>query len=213
MERFSGCLALLALLGSVAPRVRAQVVGAGVVVLSSKHEPLGSPLIGGQIVVGQHVADSPFFLQMRGTILRGHGARVASPCAGLIPPTTACAVQPLRDDGRIAEGSAGAAIRALHAPHADLFITVDVAAAQFRVESRPKTGGDPLVAEKLLVGAYVGARGEWSPFARLPCAVEASVAIAGFRPLQNVQVLDGYEPFEGGLRARRVTMGISWRLR
>ena len=75
MERFSGCLALLALLGSVAPRVRAQVVGAGVVVLSSKHEPLGSPLVGGQIIVGQHVADSPFFLQMRGTILRGHGAR------------------------------------------------------------------------------------------------------------------------------------------
>ena len=50
------------------------------------------------------------------------------------------------------------AMRALgdNAPHVDLLITMDVAAAHFRVESRPKTAGDPLVAEKLLVGAYVG---------------------------------------------------------
>jgi len=213
MERFSVRLALLAFLGSVVPPARAQVVGASFVVLTSTHEPLGSPLVGAQIIVGQNRADSPFSLQMRGTILRGHGSRVASPCAGLIPPVPACAVQPLRDDGRIAEGSVGAALRALHAPHADLFITTDVAVAQFRVDSRPKTGGDPLVAEKLLVGAYVGAKGGWSPFARLPLAVEASVAIAGFRPLLSEQVVDGYVPFEGGLSARRISVGISWRFR
>ena len=213
MERFSGRFALLALLGSVAPQARAQVVGASVVVLHSTHEPLGSPLVGGEIVVGHNRGDSPFSLWMRGTILRGHGSRIASPCAGLIPPVPACAVQPLRDDGRITEGSVGAALRALHARHADLFITTDVAVAQFRVESRPKTGGDPLVAEKLLVGAYIGAKGRWSPFARLPLGVEASVAIAGFRPLSSELILDGYTPFEGGLSARRISMGISWRFR
>ena len=77
MERFSGRLALLALLSSVAPQARAQVVGASLVVLTSTHEPLGSPLVGGQIIVGQNRADSPFSLQMRGTILRGHGSQVA----------------------------------------------------------------------------------------------------------------------------------------
>jgi len=213
MERFSRHLALLALLGSVASQARAQVVGASLVVLTSTHEPLGSPLVGGQIIVGQDRTNSPFSLQIRGTILRGHASRVASPCAGLIPPVPACAVQPLRDDGRIAEGSVGAALRALHAPHADLFITTDVAVAQFRVDSRPKTGGDPLVAEKLLVGAYIGAKGRWFPFARLPLGVEASVAIAGFRPLSSELIPDGYTPFEGGLSARRISIGISWRFR
>ncbi len=213
MERFSGGLALLAFLASVGPPARAQVVGASLAVLSSEHEPLGSPLVGGQIIVERNRADSPFSLQMRGTILRGHGSRVASPCAGLIPPVPACAVQPLRDDGRITEGSVGAALRALHTRHADLFITTDVAVAQFRVESRPKTGGDPLVAEKLLVGAYIGAKGRWFPFARLPLGVEASVAIAGFRPLSSELIPDGYTPFEGGLSARRISIGISWRFR
>jgi len=81
-----------------------------------------------------------------------------------------------------------------------------------RKAMRTKTGFD-VVRHARAGRQRVGSRGDWTPFARHALAVEASVAIAGFRPLLNVQVLDGYEPFEGGLRARRLTMGISWRMR
>ena len=93
-----------------------------------------------------------------------------------------------------------------------LSVLSDLALGQFHVESRPTIGGDALVAEKVLIGAFVGGEIAWYPSLRLPLALETSIALGGLRPVVNEGVVDGYEPFDGGLSARRIRAGLSWRV-
>ena len=204
--------AMLALVGAAA-ETRAQTVGANTVVLASAHQPLGSPLIGGEIFVRTRRGDSSFALIIGGASMRGHADRFGIPCAGLIPPTADCAARPLRDDGRVAAGSIGAALPVIRARRIRLSVIGDLTLAQFHVETRPKAGGDALIADKVLIGAYFGGAAAWYPWAHRPVAIETSIAIGAFAPVLREEVLDGYTPFESGLGARRIGLGLSWRVR
>ena len=210
-----GWLRILVVLLLVSPfaEAPAQMVGAGLVVLASDHQPLGSPLIGGEIVLRARGVDSSFSLSFGGASLRGHADRFGSPCAGLVPPTADCAAQPLRDDARITAGSIGASLPIVRARRVRFSLVGDITLAQFQVASRRKSGGDALSADKLLIGACLGGEAAWYLSPHLPIAVEASMAVGAFRPVVGGQIVDGYEPFESGLRAHRVRLGLSWRVR
>jgi hypothetical protein len=204
--------AMLSLVSAFA-EARAQTLGANVVALASDHQPLGSPLVGWAISARTRGGDSSVALIVGAASLRGHADRFGIPCGGLIPPIAACAAQPLRDDGRVTAASIGAARPIVHARHIRLSVMGDVTLAQFHVESRAKAGGDALVAEKLMIGGYLGGEVAWYPSARWPLAIETSVAIGAFQPIVTVQAVDSYEPFDGGLGARRLRTGLSWRVR
>jgi hypothetical protein len=191
----------------------AQRIGANAVVLTSAHQPLGSPLVGGELALRAGGRDSTVSLIVAVASMRGRSDRIGSPCGGFSPPTADCTDRPLRDDGRVTAGSIGAALPVLRAGRVRLSITGDVTLGRFHVESRPISGGATLVAEKLMVGAYLGAMAAWSPSMRAPLAIEASIAAGGFRPVHQQEVLDAYAPFEAGFDARRMSVGLSWRVR
>jgi len=203
---------MLALLGASAVG-RAQTVGIHAVSVESGHQPLGSPLVGGEIVVRTRSGDSSLSLTVAAASMRGHADRFGVPCAGLIPPTADCAARPLRDEGRISAGSIGATLPVFRTRRVRLSVDGDVALAQFHVESRPASRGAALIADKVLIGAYLGGGAAWYPSLRLPLAVEASIAFGVFRPVISEQTADGYQPFEDGLGARRIRAGLSWRVR
>jgi hypothetical protein len=144
--------------------------------------------------------------------MRGHSDRFGSPCAGLIPPTADCAAQSVRDDARVVAGSVGGLLPIVHAHRIRLALIADVTLARFHVETRRVSGGDALVADKVQIGASLGAEAVWYPTPRLPFAIETSMAFAAFRPVLSEQLLDGYTPFEGGLSARRFRAGLAWRI-
>jgi len=210
MQRWFQKSAILVLVVAAA-EARAQTVGANAVVLVSSHEPLGSPLIGGEFFVRTRGADSTFSLSISGARMRGEADRFGVPCAGLVPPTADCAARPLRDEGRVIAGSIGAGYPVFRHQRIRFSIIGDLTLAHFQVETRPKAGGDALVAEEMMIGAYMGGEAAWQPSSRAPLAIEASAAIGAFSPVASDQVVDGYTPFESGLGGWRMRVGLSWR--
>jgi len=188
-------------------------VAAHAVVLTSAHQPLGSPLLGGEIAIRTLGSDSTLSLIIGAAAMRGHGDRFGSLCVGLVPSGADCSARPIRDDGRVVAGSVGAVQPIVRAHRVRLSIIGNLALAQFHVESRYKPGGAPLIAEKVLVGAELGGSAAWYPAARVPLAIEIAVAIGGFAPLVSEQVTDGYTPFESDFSTRRIRAGLSWRVR
>jgi hypothetical protein len=87
---------------------------------------------------------------------------------------------------------------------------MDVQVAHARSETRGQTSGRRLSADKALWGGGIGLDASWSPWKRLPLALEAGVTTGILRPTFGEQVIDGYSPFEGDFAVKRLRLGVAW---
>ncbi|MFN8572176.1 MAG: hypothetical protein U0132_08970 [Gemmatimonadaceae bacterium] len=203
----------LALVVAIVRPAAAQQVNAGLVAVSSDHELLGDPLLGGQLGVRWQVGGSRFVIRAMAAASRQTSNRIGIPCAGLIPPGDDCAEQPLRDEATFREAAVGGVIRVLGSARAELGLTADLTVGRITADSRASLDGRVLSADRTLWGTTFGAEATWFPWPSSPVGLEAQLSLGRMRPRQIEQIADGYTPFESGLRLTRVVFGIGWRPR
>jgi hypothetical protein len=188
----------------------AQDVTASAVALSAKHYLLDDPLVGGALQLRLPLPDGPFAVRLGAERLTATAERVGIPCAGLIPPGDACAPEPLRDAARLTNASGGVALRILGGRRGELSLTADLTLGSLRADTRAASG-KTLAAQKWVWGGFFGAEAAWTPSPRLPLALEIGGALGGLMPVAREVIVDGYTPFDKGLDAARLRLGLAWR--
>ncbi len=68
-------------------------------------------------------------------------------------------------------------------------------------------------ASKSLRGGEIGVEGVWAPWSHLPLVLEAGIAASRLTAVRREIIVDGYTPFEDGIRATRFRIGVAWRAR
>ena len=63
-----------------------------------------------------------------------------------------------------------------------------------------------------LNAAAIGTEGTWSPWKRLPFALQAGFAAGHLWPVVSMPAPDDYTPFEHGFELIRLRFGFAWRL-
>lgn len=191
----------------------AQNVSVGYTILATDHQLLGSPLQGGRAVLSRPFGDSSLAMRAGVEAMRGQASRNGSPCAGLILPIPACAVQPLRDDGRLYGGTLGAALRVVGRPHVTLSVGVDLGLAKATMNTHATAGSSGLAADEMLWNGALNLDAAWYPSLTRRVGVIGSVGVRSFTQLSQGHVLDGYEPFQDGMTGRQAMIGLAWRVR
>lgn len=192
------------------PVAAAQSVSLSASVVDANHYLLGSRLAGVTAGVSYPLYDGPVLLRFGVERVAGDSRRIGSTCAGLALPGT-CQPEPVRDNAHVTSAGAGVGLRIVERHRLALNLTGDVNFAVLHVDSHGLASGRSISAGKELWDIDVGAEGAWSPWTRIPLAVEASLAAGHMVPVTNELVLDGYTPFEQSFDLVRARIGLAWR--
>lgn len=140
----------------------------------------------------------------------GEAHRIGIACAGLILPGT-CSSEPIVDNSRLTTVAAGLGLRLFRWQGLVAELAGNLGFAWVKADSHGQTSGRSLSADKSLWLREVGVDLSWSPFARLPLALEAGVTTGRYAPREKFEIIDGYTPFEDAFRVDRIRIGVAWR--
>lgn len=189
--------------------VMAQSGSISLVTAAADHRLMRDPLGGASALVTVPFGQGGRSVRLQFERLFGDATRTGVPCSGLIEPGT-CPPEPLADDARMATMAAGMGFPLMRRARFAAQVTTDVRLGRVSVDTRGLVSGDALAARKGLWGADIGLQGVWSPWARLPLALEAGVTVGRLMPLLREEVLDGYTPFNDGFNVSRLRLGLAW---
>ncbi|MHB8838372.1 MAG: hypothetical protein ACYC7F_05405 [Gemmatimonadaceae bacterium] len=188
----------------------AQGASVSAVVVSAWHPLIGDRLTGAAVSVSVPQRDKRRTLQYGAERVHGEADRIGIACAGFIRPET-CPSEHLRDAVRVSSASVGPSFHLLQRRHTLLALTADLTLASIRADTRGLTSDGRLVATKMLWGGRIGANAAWTPWGRVPVALEIEGGIGRLEPIVHEQVSDGYTPFERGFNLSRFRVGVAWR--
>ncbi len=201
----------LALALALPAAAAAQDISLNAAAIGTDHELLSGRLVGAAARLRFPIHDGPVSIRLGVERLAGNFRRTGVPCAGLVEPGT-CQPEPTRDDARFAAGSAGVGVRVIEWRRVAIDLTGDLSFANIDVDTRGLASGRMLSATKDLWEGDVGIEGAWSPWKRLPFALQAGFAAGHLWPVVSDAAPDAYTPFERGFELIRLRFGFAWRL-
>jgi hypothetical protein len=207
MTRFAFVAALAI---AAAPALPAQSVGLGVVWLAADHE-LIHDLTGVELRVGSSVVGSRLAVRLGFGRLAGDQERLGSTCVGIVP--VECGTESIHDETRFTRGRGEVSVILLQHGRSSLGLVGGLVVGYLKSDSHGLTSDERLSAEKTVWGADIGGEGRWFFSSSVPIALEAGYSFGGLHPASNVQVADGYAPFEQSFGTRRLRVGAAVELR
>jgi len=191
--------------------VAAQRVGVDAAVISTDHELLSSSLMGIASHATFALQTGPLSLRVGAERLAGTSRRIGTPCTGLVQPGT-CEPEPMRDKARLIAASAGIGVRAITSRRIAVDVIADLSLTHAYIDSRGLASGETISADQHLWDGDIGVETVWSPWSRLPVAIDASVSADHLKAVTTTPAVDGYAPFENGFELVRLRFGVAWRL-
>ena len=188
----------------------AQSLTASAVMIDARHDLLDGDLFGASVDVRLPIRRGATIARLGVERLVGDSRRVAVPCSGLIEPGT-CPPEPVSDDAQFAALSAGVANRLVRWRRIGVDLGANLRFGVVDVETRGRTSGRALSADRWLWGLDLALDATWTPWADRPLGIELGVAAGGLKPVMRDRTVDAYTPFNGDFGATRLRIGLSWR--
>lgn len=211
LSRHSSVALGLALALALPAAAAAQDISLNAAAIGTDHELLSGRLIGIAARLRFPIHDGPVSIRLGVERLAGNFRRTGVPCAGQVQPGT-CQPEATRDDARFTAGSAGVGVRVIDWRRFAIDLTGDLGLVDVGVDTRGLASGRMLSATKDLWEGDVGVEGAWSPWKRLPFALQAGFAAGHLWPVVSMPAPDDYTPFEHGFELIRLRVGFAWRL-
>jgi hypothetical protein len=189
--------------------VDAQRWGVSAVAIVTSHELLDGVLVGpalrGRFPLGGEVVGRISFERTAGS-----SNRLGIPCSGIIPPD-GCEAEPLRDDGRLTSFTLGIAFPFLTRHSVVLESALSLRAARGLTRTFTRNEAQALSDGQFLLGGDFAIDATWSPWQRVPVALEFSVGVGAAAGVSSDDEVDGYQPLQQGFGVARITLGMIWR--
>jgi len=188
----------------------AQDGSASAVVVISSNRILHDPLVGGMARFIVPLRGQRMSAHLGAQYVSGRSERFDSPCPGFLPTGT-CLGEPIRDHARLALAKAGFGIRSVSWRRIAVHATGDVSAGILSVDSRALQSARSASVSKGMLGADLEVSGSYSPWLRVPIALEAGIAAGVLTPRFKGESISGFNPFDSSFRVARLRIGVSWR--
>ncbi len=188
----------------------AQVGRISAVVAAPRHDLMVDPLVGASALVALPIGEGRRVLRVQGERVVGDARRTGVPCSGLAEPGT-CSPEPVSDDARMTTVAFGLGFALLRGARLDAQLTADLRIGSIHADTRGLVSGRELSAGKSIWGGDLGLQASWSPWARMPLALEGGFTLGALRPMVREEIVDGYTPFNNGFAVRRLSVGAAWR--